>query len=288
MVQYKDDRDYQWPNGKHYWKLDKGDPYTRAQLRARLGHHQLSAANKSRLREIYYRAQRGLVLYEGCDKDELKTFCDRRGLQLNNPTPKKRELIQLLEGADDGPSFSRLGDLPPELRVYIYQLYFQSFEPLNGPGQPPITQVSRLVRQEALPLFYKTCIFRVKIEDILNTRDSDRKSIFEKMLARTTEEFLIQTPIDYLHMIREFAVEGHVNIGRRRLFGRWFVDLSAKARPRIEKCREFGGGITDITDQRMEKTMEPVVEGLLERSKPRIRLIRRFAKVFQEVEFEAK
>lgn len=100
---------------------------------------------------------------------ELRKFILLRRL---GPPPKgasKRTLISLLWDADDNPSFDRFTQLPPELRVRIYELMFQGSH-VHGldedlypshfnyalHSQPAITKTNRLLRKEALPVFYDT------------------------------------------------------------------------------------------------------------------------------------
>lgn len=114
----------------------------------------------------YSRQQRGMLIYDRCTAEELRTFCTSRGLEC----PKKARTISQvaefrktctdrLENLDDnGCLFARFLDLPPELRVRIYQWYKSSLvlnyiSGYRGGRPPPITAVSRLVQTESLPVF---------------------------------------------------------------------------------------------------------------------------------------
>jgi hypothetical protein len=96
-----------------------------------------------------------------------------------------------LEQADDDATFERLSDLPPELRATIYKHYFQSLDDsLARRGykyQPPITLVSRQVRQEALPLFYEHSTFIMEAN-----HDLDRNRAAAASSA-TTRAFIAST-----------------------------------------------------------------------------------------------
>lgn len=46
-------------------------------------------------------------------------------------------MIEALERADEEQIFRRFAELPTELRVYVYELYFRSLDPLDAPGLPP-------------------------------------------------------------------------------------------------------------------------------------------------------
>ncbi|KAK0365427.1 ornithine aminotransferase [Friedmanniomyces endolithicus] len=65
-------------------------------------------------------------------------------------------MIAILEQADDERVFPRFMDLPPELRVEIYGHHFRSFDEGILAVQPPLTTVCKLLRQEALPMFYRS------------------------------------------------------------------------------------------------------------------------------------
>lgn len=99
---------------------------------------------------------------------ELRKFCLRR--KLNSVPAKgasKQALISLLWDADDHASFSQFTELPAELRIRVYEYVLQdphlhiSYKPLPRHKnyaihrQPAITRTNRLLRKEALPIFYE-------------------------------------------------------------------------------------------------------------------------------------
>ncbi|PPJ51342.1 hypothetical protein CBER1_08617 [Cercospora berteroae] len=56
-------------------------------------------------------------------------------------------------------------DLTPELRNRVYAFYMSEFDNvLLAPTQPPLTQASSQLRQEALPIFYRTCTFCLTLQ----------------------------------------------------------------------------------------------------------------------------
>lgn len=73
--------------------------------------------------------------------------------------------------SDSKPTFSRFLDLPPEIRERIYELrYLDDIRLLDIPSyniseikEPSLTRVSKLVRKEALPIFYSTYCFAMSI-----------------------------------------------------------------------------------------------------------------------------
>lgn len=105
--------------------------------------------------ELYRRAERGLISYDKCRVHELKHFVKSRRLRDNTAAPtKKRQPVALLENADDTITFDRFMELPPELRLRVYDYHISSFETVSA--EPvPILQGCRLVRQEARLLFYE-------------------------------------------------------------------------------------------------------------------------------------
>ena len=87
--------------------------------------------------------------------------------------------MEILEEADENTGFERLLDLPPELRVLIYGLHFDSMPELREPVQPPLSKVSRLLRQESLPIFYSTCTF--KLSDLFSPVPANKGNFFDAL-----------------------------------------------------------------------------------------------------------
>ena len=108
--------------------------------------------------------KRGLLSYDACSIDELRRFVEARSL----PLPKqffqsKADFINALELDDDEGCFPKFTDLPAELRVRIYAMVFGKVQVIRVPRQPPLSQVSRQLRQEVLPIFFSTCTFTFRI-----------------------------------------------------------------------------------------------------------------------------
>jgi hypothetical protein len=171
MVQFHD-LEGRSPGPKDYWKLDTGNDLTIHGLRAALAERNftiLTSGNNTRRRALYARAQRGLMSYEGMPTRELRRYATQRGVKIIYVPKATRITIKAqLEQADEDATFDRFAELPPELRKIIFQHHFDSFPTTEKPKnrtqeqkwknktQPPITQVSRLIRSEALPLFYNS------------------------------------------------------------------------------------------------------------------------------------
>nr|OQO22500.1 hypothetical protein B0A51_08677 [Rachicladosporium sp. CCFEE 5018] len=126
-----------------------------------------SRITTSELRDRNLRYDRGLLTYENCSTPELSNFAVQRNTVTpgSNSKNAKRNLIQALHQADDNQTFSHLLDLPPEVRVFIYEFYFADFfaEHIHMPTNPPLADVSQLLRKEVAPIFYSMCTFRVAL-----------------------------------------------------------------------------------------------------------------------------
>ncbi|CAK4033353.1 Hypothetical predicted protein [Lecanosticta acicola] len=137
-------------------------------------------STRSRLLYLVSRMDKEMLDYEKCAYEELLSFCARRNLAISNTirngkknavpvthvlakSPhichfKKRELINALEKADENANVTSFTRLPAELRnvVYSYSFdYFHASAENNPLPPPPVAHASRLLRSEALPLFYQ-------------------------------------------------------------------------------------------------------------------------------------
>lgn len=118
----------------------------------------------ARLRELYVRSQRGMRSYEGVNRKELEHIVAQRRILLPDPYVTMDDLkFQLEKYDDEHNTFHRFLDLPPELRERIYTQYFNNHDEDDKPRcRPPISFASRIVRREALPLFYECCLFSIR------------------------------------------------------------------------------------------------------------------------------
>lgn len=151
------------PYRTEYWKLRR-HIYTGGTIlrditdsldAAQYFHHK--SVTKSRALALYVRLQRGLLSYDKYPIEELKRFATDRGLQLPLSRVSRSRLIESLELADDDATFDRFDDLPPEIRLDVFDLHFCFLAPTmdSRAMQPPVTLASRTFRHEALPLFFK-------------------------------------------------------------------------------------------------------------------------------------
>lgn len=174
-------------HGGNYWHIVdarwSGD--RKAELQGELDHRNVpykASAARPRLVELNERLERGLYCgYDGCTNRELAAFLKQRGGRTTPRTPKREVLISTLEKMDEDATFHKFEDLPAEIRLRIYAAHFdwiasnkkddedltddvQDYEcTLDFPNPPPITQVNKLLRQEALPLFFQTFVFELYV-----------------------------------------------------------------------------------------------------------------------------
>lgn len=100
--------------------------------------------------------------YTPYKNDELRTFIANRGIDTSTVIVKgkkgtRKELLELLDQADQNPRFEKFTSLPAEIRHRIYTMYFAEFpEPIYAPIQPPLTLTCRQLRGETLQMFYHT------------------------------------------------------------------------------------------------------------------------------------
>jgi hypothetical protein len=187
---------------KDWWTLDSGKQRGKKEIlqifKDRNYFHKSKSKDIDHLRALYIRCQRGLMSYEGVPIRELKLYLIQRGLPVID-MDKKVTLTGLkaqLEQADEDVTF-RLSDLPPELRNIIFSYYFDSvvdvrYAPLKH--QPPISQVSRIIRRETLPLFFGRFAFIFTF------------SRYPTQPAADTERYLSRTSAHNFAFIRRFAM----------------------------------------------------------------------------------
>lgn len=165
--------------GNAYWKLEYKCS-KRALLTAleAKGFNFQTPISKANLVKVQRRLDRGLLYYEDnrITTKELSHFIKDR--KLSPPTSGLREaMVLVLTAADEGQTFDRFSDLPPELRERIYGYYFSTFpKPLRCAVQPPLARASRLMRQEVLPVFYHLHEFQLELYCPQNGSNDYRKA----------------------------------------------------------------------------------------------------------------
>ncbi|KAK4496508.1 hypothetical protein PRZ48_012488 [Zasmidium cellare] len=229
-----------------YWKMyfyRRSPKLLRSQLdKLDFSHH--ASTGGSRLAYLVTRAERSLMSYEKCSLDELRSFCAARKVQVpESSSRKKTEHIRLLEEADEnGMTFSRFLDLPPELRVRIYTYYMDFLgqrtsvflAPLRDQADlcftkvlppPPIAQVSTVMRRESIPMFYD--IFRLELR---------HNAGGEHLAPGTNVEMLRQIPVHLSIHVKKAALTCamFVDSGSMRQSGTTFsleVDFATLHKP---------------------------------------------------------
>jgi hypothetical protein len=190
-----------------YWKLERHWARSVKTLTAQLqqrNYKVLKLANKDRLVQMLSRHDRGLLSYDGCRVEELRMFCTQRGLSPSAmQRPNKAQLVKMLEQADDKAAFPHFMDLPAELRVHIYILYFGSLPELAQPAQPPISKASRITRTESLPIFYKKCSFVLEMPPV------DHSDMFPRLPPPKLSkgEFFSAIREEHLKLTRQLFIE---------------------------------------------------------------------------------
>jgi hypothetical protein len=117
---------------------------------------------------------------------------------------RQQNLIDLLEQADEQATFP-LMELPPELRVRIYTLYFTSF-PANGRSvlsvPPPLYETSRQIREESRLLFYQTRRFLIDLGFPGGAKAAN---------AKLVREFFRKAPLESIRSIRRLYFD-HIQV----------------------------------------------------------------------------
>lgn len=239
VLQYRSDeyRTHSW------WKLGFDLIRTIGHAReflAERGYRCPEKASKKQIMDAVGRCQRGLLCYEKCDVDELREFCQGRGIKTKSSTVAG--LARLLKKADDAITFPKFLSLPPEIRDIVYEHHFldagrcqqglydyrassrdqlqawskargltnvvetsswygRLLERADGDDiltrhyQPPLTTASKLLRAEALPVFYKSATFAWEIEDL---------DTFIRNSPRVKQDCMKYMPAKYISQIKNF------------------------------------------------------------------------------------
>jgi hypothetical protein len=173
-----------------------------------------------RLSFLCYAIVQLLIVFQGirfmghheCTQSELRKFATDRNIIAACEKPSKSSLVHLLLDADKVRTFSKLFDIPPELRQSIYEYYVGDFGETYCPyleslrmhalvdaPQPPLARVCRLLRHEVLPVFYSQCRFQV--EFIRSRRPKDHH------LHRLSQGFFDHFPMPQLSNLRKLDLK---------------------------------------------------------------------------------
>ncbi|KAK4896598.1 hypothetical protein LTR27_005516 [Elasticomyces elasticus] len=173
MVQYRTNQRAYSPTSEEardWWKLDDRQDLSRDDMRSILekrGFTDNTSSTWLRFVALLRRSDRGLCSYDKCSKAELLQFCQAQGHAGSDVAKvSKAVLVASLENYE--PVFELFMELPPELRVMIYEYHLASLESRGPVVTPPITAVSQITRKEALGCFYDTHRFVFDEEPFMN------------------------------------------------------------------------------------------------------------------------
>ncbi|KXT00745.1 hypothetical protein AC579_10220 [Pseudocercospora musae] len=224
-----------------YWRLDTYDKWTKTKLLGAIRSSGLFVSRgltKEALIAIKRRLDRGLLYYgdQRTSMDMLRKFVKARGISLPTPTTRKA-IANVLMDADESRTFHGFQDLPTELREIIYEFYVDAFpEKLVCPTQPPLTRINKLIREEALPIFFKRVRFQLAFFYGQSSKDGSGEAL-GKVTFRPdfqTTAFLHQLSANPGQIVRKAAIDfGVTSIeGFRFSFSRVLVcaELSVRSK----------------------------------------------------------
>ena len=214
-----------------------------------------------------HRRERGLLDYRQSDVSELRNFVEARGLaKMPKRTTSKKRLIQTLEDADDQMSFGHFMDLPPELRVSIYNLHLQSLKKPNFAAQPPITKVSKTIRQETLPLFYRNMHATADLTEhvMLSQMTTVPKVSLEPQRYR---DHLTSSTLSRFDKI---LLHYTAHVGSPRTSTAWIIDISAgdsigRMKRIVQNDRSDDEDVPEVLRASVERRIQELVTELLTR-----------------------
>lgn len=203
---------YEAPRGDQYWRLSysnhgKVNRYGKAKLQddlKRIGYKSystLSSASRSELAAFWLHHTLSHVCYDKCSEDEAKKFAIDRKLIRANSELSRQDITFWLIHEDMNPTFSRFEDLPPEIRTIVYEIYMNDFagKDLERPTQPPLARATRLLRKEALPVFYGKCTFVVYL-------DSGMHSYYRSGVRDVSSKYLKALSAENVGYMRNIAI----------------------------------------------------------------------------------
>ncbi|KAK5715717.1 hypothetical protein LTR17_016705 [Elasticomyces elasticus] len=215
---------------REYWKLDDQRYMSAYEARSMLDKRNFyyrKSASRQQLIACVLRSDRRLPSYERLSNWELHKLCQDRGRKwVGKHQTNNAVYIAELDKLAEANVFTRLMDLPPELRLQVYEHHFGSFEEVGMFTEPPITAVSHGLREEARPLFYSTHRF----ESIVDHDKTGRHQ-----LSALTNRVVDEMPSSAFGLMRKLRVCGVHPRSHNYLI--CDIDLGGKDAPaRVEKC----------------------------------------------------
>lgn len=204
------------------------------------------------------RLEKGLMTYDACSYEELLKYCVQRHIPvtqsgIRKTNESKRELMAALLDADEEHAFHRFTELPSELRNLIYGFSFEYFDSSRNHGAarppPPIAQVSRLLRSETLPLFYKDEHFIADFEKGSNLGIEQSKA----------NEFVKIAP-ELFALIRNFMFDLDLNV----CWSSWTVQLDLRGAGYEITFREGNEPEIDVPDDPVLRRVDGKLRKIIE------------------------
>ncbi|KAK5171381.1 uncharacterized protein LTR77_004525 [Saxophila tyrrhenica] len=202
-----------------FWRFGGVAKPTIGDLRYQLltvGHSPKSKLLREDLEEQIRVHVHGQLAYRKSSKADLMKFISDRGLVVAEASgtvnaPSKKQFAETLVKADKDRKFTRLFDLPPELRLCIFDFHFADFvrqRGLKSPSQPPLTLTCRTIRHCALPLFFQQCKFSIDLSVSPSDADWPEDAIVPGPLHLnpSSETFLCHIPHRHLRHLRALSV----------------------------------------------------------------------------------
>ncbi|KXS93947.1 hypothetical protein AC578_1744 [Pseudocercospora eumusae] len=232
-------REHRYTPRKHYWQLIRPKRYSDRDLirviRMRSGFDG-SHLPRDHLCKLFLRVQRGMPIYEKYPDDDLIKFCIAR--KIPNTSYKREEIISQLGHADESFVFTRFLDLPPEIRVEIFDFYMASLECEEDYAPPPITLVSTLTRRESLPAFASRFInnnrrFECQVSLSAPPTLENPNGTWALDMSRDTQVFWSKAPEAFIQHVQRLHVMGPL-VGNWIVYAKWSIDLSAKGHATVQ------------------------------------------------------
>lgn len=254
----------------HYWKLETVTYLKDTSLDhefQRLKLYRNAHLSKQRKVCLCARAQQGYLSYDIYGLAELKDFARRRKIPLPHGRLTAALLVRQLERADKNTKFPRFSELPPELRQAVSEQYFASLAKERMKlvfKQPPVTMASRLLRTEALPLFYRMITFELEVRKC-RSFPKDYYRVHKRpnwILDRGSGDLVDSISDENSRLIRRLAITLQPVTSRQHV--RLMLEFEDEGGVTLEKF-EFdwlrGGSVV----KRLVKESEAIVKDVVER-----------------------
>jgi len=243
------------------------------------------------------RKERGLLDYEKCTTTQLMSFIKSRGLSMPITTqpklslkdtpridesdlaliePNKKNYIAILQKADDAAVFPQFLEFAPELRTMIYQKYHEDFDQLPIlPYQPPLSRVSRQIRAEALPVFYASSTFVLRLhENIWDNYNNGEPLAISTYNKRNDPDLLTSGALSASNLSRITRIHLRLHYTKWEATedsGSWNIDLDRKSGLVVHEGQLNcgGGSYQAVRHGRLRAAIEHVFLGIWAREGPK-------------------